>query len=63
MLAHCFVTFCQLACSVFIMFDVVKVPATPIPAEEVKPAFDYDHEGAFSVDLPYYYDVVLRITA
>ncbi|RLM58787.1 hypothetical protein C2845_PM18G01490 [Panicum miliaceum] len=26
----------------------------PIPAEEVKPAFDYDHEGALSVDLPYY---------
>jgi ribonuclease P/MRP protein subunit RPP25 len=35
----------------------------PIPAEEVKPAFDYDHEGALSVDLPYYDYDVLRITA
>ena len=27
----------------------------------MKPAFDYDHEGALLVDLPYYYyDVVLK---
>jgi hypothetical protein len=61
--AHCFETFCQFACSLFVMFDVVLRYQPPIPAEEVKPAFDYDHEGALSVDLPYYDYDVLRITA
>jgi hypothetical protein len=32
------------------MFDFALRYQPPIPAEEVKPAFDYDHEGAHSID-------------
>lgn len=45
MVVHFFEIFCQLACSLLVMFDIVLRYQPPIPAEEVKPAFDYDHEG------------------